>query len=98
MLRGHYGCYGIIGNGRRFRWYLHQVERVWKKWLSHRGQYGNFRWDRLRELLSRHPLPPARQYTAASEALPVKNRMREICTSESVRGGGGNDRTYPAEG
>jgi len=73
MLRGHYGYYGITGNGRRLRWYLHQVERTWKKWLSRRGRHGNFRWDRLRELLSRHPLPPARiirQYTVPSEALP----------------------------
>jgi RNA-directed DNA polymerase len=73
MLRGHYGYYGITGNGRRIRWYLHQVERIWKKWLSRRGRHGNFRWDRLRELLSRHPLPPARivrQYAVASESLP----------------------------
>ncbi len=73
MLRGHYGYYGITGNGRRLRWYLHQVERIWKKWLSRRGRHGNFRWDRLRELLRRHPLPPTRimrQYTVPSEALP----------------------------
>jgi RNA-directed DNA polymerase len=73
MLRGHYGYYGITGNGRRLRWYLHQVERIWKKWLSRRGRHGNFRWDRLRELLKRHPLPPARiirQYAVPSEALP----------------------------
>jgi group II intron reverse transcriptase/maturase len=73
MLRGHYGYYGITGNGRRIRWYLHQVERTWKKWLSRRGRHGNFRWDRLRDLLSRHPLPPARitrQYAVPSEALP----------------------------
>jgi RNA-directed DNA polymerase len=73
MLRGHYGYYGVTGNGRRIRWYLHQVERIWKKWLSRRGRHGNFRWDRLRELLGRHPLPPARimrQYTVPSEALP----------------------------
>ena len=73
ILGGHYGYYGITGNGRRIRWYLHQVERIWKKWLSRRGRHGNFRWDRLRELLSRHPLPPARimrQYTVPSETLP----------------------------
>jgi group II intron reverse transcriptase/maturase len=73
MLRGHYGYYGITGNGRRIRWYLHQVERIWKKWLSRRGRHGNFRWNRLRELLRRHPLPPTRimrQYAVPSEALP----------------------------
>ena len=32
-----------------------------------------------------------------SEALSVKNRMREICTSGSVRGGGGNIPTYSAQ-
>ncbi len=72
MLRGHYGYYGITGNGRRIRWYLHQVVRVWKKWLSRRGRHGNFRWDRLRDLLGRHPLPPVRitrQYAVPSEAL-----------------------------
>jgi RNA-directed DNA polymerase len=72
MLRGHYGYYGITGNGRRIRWYLHQVVRIWKKWLSRRWRHGNFRWDRLRDLLSRHPLPPARitrQYAVPSEAL-----------------------------
>ena len=99
MLRGHYGYYGITGNGRRIRWYLHQVERVWKKWLSRRGRHGNFRWDRLRDLLSRHPLPPARitrQYRRPERSSPMKNRMREICTSGSVRGGGGNVPTYSA--
>lgn len=73
MLRGHYGYYGITGNGRRLRWYLHQVERIWKKWLSRRGRHGNFQWSRLRELLRRHPLPPARivrKYAVPSEALP----------------------------
>jgi group II intron reverse transcriptase/maturase len=73
MLRGHYGYYGITGNGRRIRWYLHQVQRIWKKWLSRRGRGGNFRWDRLGELLRRHPLPPARivrRYAVPSEALP----------------------------
>lgn len=73
MLRGHFGYYGITGNGRRIRWYLHQVERIWKKWLSRRGRHGTFLWSRLRELLSRHPLPRAQiihQYAAVSEALP----------------------------
>lgn len=73
MLRGHFGYYGITGNGRRIRWYLHQVARIWKKWLSRRGRHGNFRWSSLNELLSRHPLPPARiirKYAVPSEALP----------------------------
>ena len=73
MMRGHYAYYGITGNGRRLRWYAHQVERIWKKWLSRRGQPGTFRWDRLRALLERNPLPPTRivhQYVVGSESLP----------------------------
>ncbi|WP_284694333.1 group II intron reverse transcriptase/maturase [Rhodoplanes serenus] len=72
MVRGHYAYYAITGNGRRIRWYLHQVERIWKKWLSRRGG-GNFLWSRLRQYLDRHPLPKAKiihKYVVASEALP----------------------------
>jgi hypothetical protein len=39
--------------------------------------------------------PPVR---ILSEALPVRNRMREICTFGSVRGEGGNILTYSAIG
>lgn len=72
-MRGHYAYYGITGNGRRLRWYAHQVERIWRKWLSRRGQPGGFRWTRYRELLQRYPLPSTKivhQYTVGSESLP----------------------------
>jgi group II intron reverse transcriptase/maturase len=72
MVRGHIAYYAITGNGRRIRWYLHQVERVWKKWLSRRGG-GNYLWSRLRAFLDHHPLPKARiihQYAVASEPPP----------------------------
>jgi len=71
MVRGHFAYYAITGNGRRIRWYLHQVERIWKKWLSRRGG-GNYLWSRLRAFLDRHPLPTARiihKYAVASEPL-----------------------------
>jgi group II intron reverse transcriptase/maturase len=73
MLRGHYAYYGVTGNGRRLRWFQHQVERVWRKWLARRGGPGGFQWDRFRAYLAAHPLPPARivhQYTVGSEAPP----------------------------
>src|SRR5262245_39106228 len=73
MMRGHYAYFGITGNARRLRWYANQVERIWRKWLSRRDRRGRFPWNRLAEILKRHPLPPARivhQYTSASEALP----------------------------
>jgi group II intron reverse transcriptase/maturase len=71
MARGHFAYYAITGNQRRIRWYLHQVARIWKKWLSRRGG-GNFLWTRLRAFLDRHPLPKARiihKYAVTSEPL-----------------------------
>jgi len=73
MMRGHYAYYGITGNSRRIRWYAHQVERIWQKWLSRRDRERRLNWSRFAALLKRHPLPAARivhRYTAASEALP----------------------------
>jgi RNA-directed DNA polymerase len=73
VMRGHFAYYGISGNSRRLRWYAYQVERIWQKWLSRRGQPGPFRWARLRELLKHNPLPSAHivhRYTAMSETLP----------------------------
>ncbi len=73
VMRGHFAYYGITGNGRRLRWYAHQVERIWQKWLSRRGQQGSFLWTRLHELLQRHPLPSAKivhRYIVGSEAFP----------------------------
>jgi RNA-directed DNA polymerase len=73
MMRSHYAYYGISGNIKRLRWYAYQVVRIWKKWLSRRDRRRRLHWDRLNDLLTRHPLPAARivhRYTAASEALP----------------------------
>jgi len=71
MVRGHHAYYGITGNMRRLQWYGHEVERIWKKWLSRRGGKVAFRWSQMKALLQRHPLPSARiihRYTVLSEA------------------------------
>jgi RNA-directed DNA polymerase len=60
MLQGHYAYYGITGNGRRLRWYLHQVERIWKASLSRRSRSGKLTWTRMEQVLNRYPLPPTR--------------------------------------
>ncbi len=60
MMQGHYAYYGITGNGRRLRWYHHQVERIWKGRLSRRSRSGKSTWDRMHEVLNRYPLPPTR--------------------------------------
>jgi group II intron reverse transcriptase/maturase len=72
-MSGHYAYYGITGNGKRLRWYAHQVERIWRYWLARRTRGWRFRWNRFRVLLDRYPLPKARiihRYVVASEAIP----------------------------
>jgi RNA-directed DNA polymerase len=59
VIRGHCAYYGITGNGRRVRWYHHQLLRIWKKWLARRGRHSHLPWIRFRAMLGRYPLPPA---------------------------------------
>lgn len=54
---GHYAYYGITGNGKRLRWFAHQVERIWHRWLSRRSRGQSMPWSRFRTLLDRYPLP-----------------------------------------
>jgi len=57
-LLGHYGYYGITGNVRWLANMLHEVQRVWHRWLARRGSC--FNWEQGRRLLARYPLPPIR--------------------------------------
>jgi RNA-directed DNA polymerase len=59
-VRGHYGYYGITGNGRMLVNYVHAVERIWLRWLSRRSQRATIKWDRFKLLLRVFPLPPPR--------------------------------------
>jgi group II intron reverse transcriptase/maturase len=59
VIRGHCAYYGITGNGRRIRWYHHQVVRIWRKWLTRRGRRSSLPWPRFRAMLARYPLPAA---------------------------------------
>jgi group II intron reverse transcriptase/maturase len=74
MVQGHYAYYGITGNGRRLRWFLHRVEVTWRMWLSRRTRGNPMHWQRFVQTLERYPLPPTRivhRYAAiASEAAP----------------------------
>jgi RNA-directed DNA polymerase len=71
-LVGHYAYYGITGNIRQLHRYLHQVTRIWRKWLERRTRSQALPWAGFRALLARHPLPRARimhRYVAVSEPL-----------------------------
>ena len=58
-LRGHFGYYGITGNGAALRRFRDAVTRAWRKWLSRRSRGNPLSWDSLNRLLERYPLPPA---------------------------------------
>ena len=99
MMRGHFAYYGVGGNSRRLRWFANQVARVWRKWLSPAGSSRRGPMGPLQRTAGKTPI-------AFSQDLPrlrrrerislVKNRMREIRTSGSVRDGGGNVPIYSA--
>ncbi len=57
-LLGHYGYYGITGNGGSLASMLNEVKLVWHKWLARRGS--RFSWERGNRLLARYPLPSVR--------------------------------------
>jgi RNA-directed DNA polymerase len=56
-LRGHYGYYGRIGNGRRLWSFFARVTYLWKRWLSRRSNKARLTWQDMNRLLERHPLP-----------------------------------------
>jgi group II intron reverse transcriptase/maturase len=57
-LQGHFGYYGITGNGKALQRFRYAVARVWRKWLSRRHRRGDIPWPRFEALLQRYPLPP----------------------------------------
>jgi group II intron reverse transcriptase/maturase len=59
-LRGHYAYFGVNGNVMSLKRVLHQVRRIWQKWLNRRSQRAHMPWHRYAELLLRHPLPQPR--------------------------------------
>ena len=59
-LHGHYGYYGITGNYRSVLNYHHEVERIWRKWLSRRTNINHMQWEKFERLRMLYPLPRAR--------------------------------------
>jgi|SRR5665213_192520 len=57
-LRGHYGYFGITGNGNALGRFLYEVTQVWHRWLDRRSQRAKMSWPRFENLLERYPLPP----------------------------------------
>ena len=59
-VRGHNNYFGITGNSRALRRFLHEVRRAWCKWLGRRSQKARMTWGRFVLLVSRYPLPSPR--------------------------------------
>lgn len=78
-LRGHYGYFGITGNGRLLEGFRRGVLRYWQKWLSRRSQRARMSFERFKRLLERYPLPqPAIVHSIYRQQrnLDPKSRMR----------------------
>jgi len=59
-LQGHYAYYGITGNARALARFLHEVQRLWRKWLDRRSWHARMTWETFARLFKRYPLPPPR--------------------------------------
>lgn len=59
-LRGHFQYFGIPGNSEGIRRFHEEVLRAWRKWLDRRSNRARMSWEKVRRLLRRYPLPPAR--------------------------------------
>jgi RNA-directed DNA polymerase len=58
-LLGHYGYYGITGNGEALHKFRDAVLGFWRKWLSRRSRGRSMSWEHFNLLLKRYPLPAA---------------------------------------
>ena len=59
-LRGHYAYYGVTSNYDALARFRHEVDAIWRKWLSRRSQKGFVSWTAMHWLQERFPLPPPR--------------------------------------
>lgn len=56
-LQGHFGYYGITGNGQSLAAFLYRVMHQWFKGLRRRSRKARRTWSWFRALLQRFPLP-----------------------------------------
>ena len=57
---GHVNYYGVTGNMRSMRKFIHEVNRIWRSWLNRRSRMKTMPWKRFNRLLRRYPLPKAK--------------------------------------
>jgi group II intron reverse transcriptase/maturase len=59
-VQGHINYFGVNGNTRSLRMFMHQVRRRWFKWLRRRSQRTRLTWAKFLELVKVYPLPTPR--------------------------------------
>lgn len=59
-VRGHFAYFGVTGNARALSSFVWVTMRIWRSWLSRRGNRRHMPWTRFAQLLTRYPLPPPR--------------------------------------
>jgi RNA-directed DNA polymerase len=70
-LHGHFAYDGITGNGLWLKKCRQGVRRIWQQWLHRRSRSStDMPWERLRRLLERYRLPPARVVHSVYAAKP----------------------------
>jgi hypothetical protein len=57
VLRGHYGYYGVIFNGRSLSQFYQLVMRMWFKALKRRSRQSRLNWNRFNQMLEVFALP-----------------------------------------
>ncbi len=59
-LRGHYAYYGVTDNLPGIKRFGFEVENILMKWLNRRGKRDSLKWEELKRMLKRFPLPEPR--------------------------------------
>lgn len=70
LLRGHFGYYGITGNGDALARFRREVERHWGRALAKRSGR-QFTWVGMKPILVRFPLPRPRPPRSVAPSEPV---------------------------
>lgn len=56
-LRGHFNYFAVTTNGKQVWRLLYWATRIWRKWLSRRGQRSRITWERFQSMERALPLP-----------------------------------------
>jgi hypothetical protein len=58
-LQGHLQYYGVSGNSRSLRQYVHKIRRILFKWINRRSQRRSTTWATFDKTVARY-IPPVR--------------------------------------